>query len=101
MFSLTGKNAYISGGSSGIGRAVAEIFIAHGAAVVIADIVDAGEVADEIGASAVHCNVAEEASVAESFTAASDALGGNLDIVVLNAGVGDVGPALWPYRHLA
>ncbi len=94
MFELTGRNAYITGGSSGIGRAVAETFIANGARVVIADIVDSAAVAGEIGAVAVHCNVADEASVNDSLQAASAALGGPLDIVVLNAGVGDVGPSL-------
>ena len=94
MFNLAGKKAYITGGSSGIGRAVAEIFIQHGADVVIADIVDASAVAAEIGATAVHCNVAEETSMADSLQAATSALGGKLDIVVLNAGVGDVGPSL-------
>ena len=43
MYDLAGRNAYITGGSSGIGRAVAEIFVAHGARVVIADIVDAAQ----------------------------------------------------------
>ena len=94
MFTLEGKNAYITGGSSGIGRAVAEIFIAHGARVVIADIVDASEVAAQIGAVAVRCNVAEEDSVLASLQAATGMLGGPLDIVVLNAGVGDVGPTI-------
>jgi NAD(P)-dependent dehydrogenase (short-subunit alcohol dehydrogenase family) len=94
MFHLNGRNAYITGGSSGIGRAVAECFIANGARVVIADIVDAAAVAAEIGATAVHCNVAEEDSVRDSLEAAAAALGGPLDIVVLNAGVGDVGPML-------
>ena len=94
MFDLAGRNAYITGGSSGIGRAVAELFIAQGARVVIADIVDAAAVAGEMGAVAVHCNVAEEDSVRDSLQAASAALGGPLDIVVLNAGVGDVGPNL-------
>ena len=94
MFSLAGKNAYITGGSSGIGRAVAEIFIEHGAKVVIADIIDASVVAAEIGAIAVHCDVAQEASVSGSLAEATVSLGGKLDIVVLNAGVGDVGPTL-------
>lgn len=92
MFTLEGKKAYVTGGSSGIGRAVAEIFIAHGARVVIADIVDASEVATQIGAVAVRCNVADEDSVLASLQAATGMLGGALDIVVLNAGVGDVGP---------
>jgi NAD(P)-dependent dehydrogenase (short-subunit alcohol dehydrogenase family) len=94
MFSLQGKKAFITGGASGIGRAVAEEFIARGAGVVIADIVDAMTVAEEIGAKAVVCNVAEECSVAESLDAACELLGGPLDIVVLNAGVGDVGPSI-------
>jgi NAD(P)-dependent dehydrogenase (short-subunit alcohol dehydrogenase family) len=94
MFNLAGKNAYITGGSSGIGRAVAETFIASGARVVIADIVDASEVAAAIGATAVRCNVAEETRVRDSLQAATSILGGPLDIVVLNAGVGDVGPNL-------
>jgi NAD(P)-dependent dehydrogenase (short-subunit alcohol dehydrogenase family) len=94
MFSLAGKRAYITGGSSGIGRAVAETFIEHGALVVIADIVDAADVAAEIGAITVHCDVADEASVRDSLQAAAAALGGPLDAVILNAGVGDVGPTL-------
>lgn len=94
MFDLKDKNAYITGGSSGIGRAVAELFIAHGARVVIADIVDATAVAGEIGAVAIACNVAQESSMRDSLQAATALLGGPLDIVVLNAGVGDVGPTL-------
>jgi NAD(P)-dependent dehydrogenase (short-subunit alcohol dehydrogenase family) len=91
MFSLKDKRAYITGGSSGIGRAVAECFIANGAHVVIADIVDGTAVASEIGATYVGCNVAEEQNVADSLARAVELLGGDLDIVVLNAGVGDVG----------
>lgn len=94
MFSLKGKNAYITGGSSGIGRAIAEVFVDNGAQVMIADIVDASDVAEQIGAHYVPCNVSEEHSVDASFNAATEVLGGKLDIVVLNAGVGDVGPSL-------
>lgn len=94
MFSLEGRRAYITGGSSGIGRAVAETFLSHGARVVIADIVDAADIAAETGAVAVHCDVSDEQSVSDSLLAAAAALGGPLDVVVLNAGVGDVGPPL-------
>lgn len=93
MFNLNGKKAYITGGSSGIGRAIAEIFVENGAEVVIADIVDATEVANEIGASFVPCNVSDESNVEASLVQAVEALGGKLDIVVLNAGVGDIGPS--------
>lgn len=91
MFNLKNKRAYITGGSSGIGRAVAELFIEQGAHVVIADINDGTGVANEIGAQYVPCNVADEQSVASSMLLATELLGAKLDIVVLNAGVGDVG----------
>jgi len=94
MSNLKNKRAYISGGSSGIGRAVAELFIEQGAQVVIADIVDGTSVANEIGAQYVHCNVADEQSVEDSFAKTCETLSGKLDIVVLNAGVGDVGFSL-------
>ena len=94
MFSLKGRRAFITGGSAGIGRAVAETFIAHGASVVIADVVDGSAIAADIGATAVHCDVSCEDGVQESLRAAAAILGDKLDIVVLNAGVGDVGPVL-------
>lgn len=92
MFSMTGKSAFVTGGASGIGRAVAEAFIAHGAQVVIADITDSTAVAEEIGASFVQVDVSSEDSVASAMSTAAERCGGKLDTVVLNAGVGDVGP---------
>ena len=92
MFSLAGKRAIITGGSSGIGRTVAEAFVTQGATVVVADISDGTAVASDIGASFVHMDVSDEASVAGAIDTAVELLGGKLDIVVLNAGVGDVGP---------
>lgn len=93
MFDLAGRNAFVTGGSSGIGFAVAKAFIDRGARVVIADISDATDTAKEIGATAVICDVSDEASTAAAIQFAADTLG-ELDIVVLNAGVGDVGPLL-------
>lgn len=94
MFSLAGRNAFITGGTSGIGKAVAEAFVAHGARVVIADITDGSEVADEMGTTFVRTDVSDDDSVATALQQAVNALGSKLDIVVLNAGVGDVGPTL-------
>jgi len=92
VFSLNNKRAFITGGSSGIGKAVAEAFVQNGANVVIADIADATEVAAAIGASHVLVDVSDESSVERAYSAAVDVLDGKLDVVVLNAGVGDVGP---------
>lgn len=92
LFSLTGKTAFVTGGISGIGRAVAETFVAQGATVVIADIADGTEVADEIGASFVLVDVSNEDSIQIALQHATRVCGGKLDTVVLNAGVGDVGP---------
>lgn len=92
MFSLAGKRAFITGGTSGIGRAVAAAYIAQGANVVIADITDGSTTTEEIGATFVRVDVSNENSVATALAQAVDMCGGKLDIVVLNAGVGDVGP---------
>ena len=92
MFSLQGKRAFVSGGSSGIGHAVAEAFIASGAKTIIADITDGTDGAGAIGAEFISVNVAEEESVLRALRSSTELLGGKLDIVVLNAGVGDVGP---------
>lgn len=91
-FSLAGKRAFITGGTSGIGRAVAEAFVAREAAVVVADITDGTAVAKEIGARFVSVDVSNETSVQEALQEAGRLCGGNFDVVVLNAGVGDVGP---------
>lgn len=91
MFSLENKNAFITGGASGIGYAVAERFIRAGAAVVIADISAGTDVAAEIGAKFVHIDVGNEESVANALQEAVDKLGGKLDIICNNAGVGDIG----------
>ena len=92
MFSLEGKAAFVTGGTSGIGRAAAEAFVAHGARVVVADITDGTAIADSMSAAFVHVDVSDEVSVASALQQSVDAVGGNLDIVVLNAGIGDVGP---------
>jgi 3alpha(or 20beta)-hydroxysteroid dehydrogenase len=92
LFSMSGKAAFVTGGASGIGRAVAEAFIAHGAQVVIADITDSTSLADEIGAAFVQVDVSSEDSVASAMHQAAELCGGKLDVIVLNAGVGDVGP---------
>lgn len=85
MFSIAGKNAFITGAGRGIGLAIAERLIAAGANVVISDIADATEVAAKIGATYVRIDVTDEQSVADALAAAETVVG-KLDIVINNAG---------------
>ena len=91
MINLSGKSAFVTGGSSGIGLAISTLFKKLGARVIIADIVDCSEIANDIGVHYVNCNVSSEQSVQDSLSKAQDTVKSKLDIIVLNAGVGDVG----------
>lgn len=87
VFRLDGQVAAITGGSRGIGRATAELFIAAGATVIILDRdqTAAEEAAQAIGATAITVDVADEEAVTAAF-AHIDAQFGRLDILVNNAG---------------
>ncbi|HKY89888.1 MAG TPA: SDR family NAD(P)-dependent oxidoreductase [Nevskiaceae bacterium] len=88
---LAGRGALVTGGSSGIGRAVALRFAAEGAHVVISDIDDAGgqAVIDQIrgaGGTAhyLHVDVTDRAAVRKMVHDAHAKLGG-LAVLVNNA----------------
>lgn len=89
MHSLKGKNALITGGTSGIGLAVAKDFVSSGAVVTITGRRDSGErVASDIGAEFIRCDATDEQQVSACFDAVEKARG-KIDVLVVNAGVAD------------
>ena len=82
------KTALVTGGASGFGREVARQLVRRGDQVVLCDVDDAGgqAVADELGATYLHCDVSDFDEVVATTEAAEQALGG-LDLVFLNAGI--------------
>ncbi len=85
MFSLAGKAAVVTGGSSGIGRAVARRFAAAGARVLVADRRPAPD-----GFDFHLADVSRESEVADLLDLARRKYG-RLDVLVSNAGIQPLG----------
>lgn len=92
---LDGKVALVSGGARGMGESHARAMLAHGAKVVIGDLLDAeGEaVAAELGDAAayVHLDVTDRSQWASAVSAAVRRFG-KLNVLVNNAGIATAGP---------
>jgi 3(or 17)beta-hydroxysteroid dehydrogenase len=89
MDRVKGKVCIVTGASSGLGKATAEVLAAEGAKLVLADIdVAAGQaVADSLDdAVFVRCDVSSEADWQAVFTTAEEHFGG-VDVLVNNAGI--------------
>lgn len=95
MFRLDGKIAAVTGGGSGIGRAVAKVFSQQGATVHIIDVSEEnaqqvlGEIASGGGkAFAYACDVSNQQQVNEVFRKIT-----GINILVNNAGIAHIGNA--------
>ena len=96
QFDMAGRVSIVTGGASGIGRAIAQRFHAAGAKVVVLDLRadDADRAAKELGPEAlgIGCDVSSEESVAAAFEAIDEA--GSAEILVNCAGIAHVGSLL-------
>jgi NAD(P)-dependent dehydrogenase (short-subunit alcohol dehydrogenase family) len=90
MGQLDGLRAVVTGGSSGIGAAIVQAFVAEGAAVASLDRDRPDDQSLPAGAFAVQADVTDDVGVRRAVQEAVDRLGG-LDILVNNAGVGAQG----------
>jgi NAD(P)-dependent dehydrogenase (short-subunit alcohol dehydrogenase family) len=93
MMLLTGKTAIVTGGGSGIGEAIARLFAAQGAKVVIADwnVKEAIRLVDELtsagqNAAAVKADISKEEDVRALIQETLHKFG-QLDVIVNNAAV--------------
>lgn len=100
LFDVAGKVVLITGGSRGLGRAMARAFSERGAKVVIASrkLEECQALADEIAASggdalAVACHVGQWDSL-DGVVDQSVSHFGRLDVLINNAGMSPVAPSL-------
>lgn len=91
--SLSGKVALITGGTKGIGAAIASKFVAEGASVVLnygSDSATADQLVKELGGSkkaiAIQGDASKVPDIEKIVKGAVDAFG-KIDVLILNAGI--------------
>lgn len=94
---LSGKVAIVTGGASGIGRAICERFARDGARVAVADLDSAActRIATDIGDGAfgVRLDVTQQESI-DAMVETVEATAGGIDVLVNSAGVYEMQPLL-------
>jgi 3-oxoacyl-[acyl-carrier protein] reductase len=91
MFELNGKTALVTGATGGIGAAISKALAAQGAKVILSSTKEEKlqELANEIGGDVkyVACNLSDWHAVEALFDKAEELAGGQIDILVCNAGI--------------
>ena len=93
MADFSGLTTLITGAAGGIGVEMAKAFAAAGARLVLVDVVNASELAKQLGTShrAYTLDLLDPAAIASLVPKVGDECG--IDILINNAGIGVVGPA--------
>lgn len=88
LFDLKGKVALVTGSTRGLGLAIAEAFVQHGARVVVSseNAADTAATAARLGCAGIACDVSDDAAIASLVAQVKSQMGG-LDILVSNAGI--------------
>jgi NAD(P)-dependent dehydrogenase (short-subunit alcohol dehydrogenase family) len=86
---IDGVRALVTGGTSGLGRAMAQALLGQGASVAVTgrDPVRTRAAANELGAVGIACDVTDDDAVDRGVDEAYTRLGG-VDLLVNNAGIG-------------
>ena len=99
LFKLDNKTAIVTGGGSGIGKAIAKLFAKQGASVIIFDLDTPGAVAtvNEIlseggAAHFIHCDVSDQQNV-KAAVEQLKIISPGIHILINNAGVAHIGNA--------